>query len=1706
MAIINKVKNKKIKPKKSLAKRIFRFVLKTILILLVLFVLLVLFIRSPWGQNIIVDKVTAYVSKEIGTPFQIDKFYLTFQGNLAIDGIYLEDQAKDTLLYSKELEIDIPILPILQKNEIRLQNLNWTGLVANVNRTASTENFNFQYIIDAFASENETETEKEESQAYTFDVKNINLADFNLSYVDELEGMDTSLQLGKLQLAFENFDLESLDFHLKKWYVSDTKIVYHQGKLEEVEDDTPDKIENSEKVKLPVFLLNELVFENVDIDFIDNNSGLKLNSNLADFKLIEAFANLNEDEFKLEKFHLTDSFVEINLPKSDKQSESLEQENSNFVWPAYAVQLDELNLTENRFQYTQGEQKIRPNNFDETAIEVTHFNLNLTDFTLAKEEQTSFKLNKLNFSESSGFQLNDLSFQFLLNGQQMNLNSFAFQTRRNKVDAEVNLQFNELSKWIEDPQTFQHTNFSVNANLNLAEFISVYPDLKKIDYIQEISKNPLILNVQSNGNLRRLALPQLNVKWASTHLKANGNFTHLTNLDKLTYQLKNFNFTSNKKDISRFVKLDEGSFNLPEKMNLSGYAKGDLNNIKTESLLRIPEGELKLFADLKQKNEIRLTTELELVKMDLGKLFNQAELEPVSLVLSANAAGKDWLELEGELNSKFSQLTYASFDFSDLDFSGKIADKNATVRIGLDHKDIRFTALAEAELDSIHPKADLVFDLQGADLGKLGLTKKDIRARTKLNAHFSGNAEKFEFSSSVDSTLVVFDNESYELKKIDLKLEVDENKTDFTTNSRFLSTEFQANAHPNEFADALLEYYQFYKSDQSEFRETEHPVEMKLKMRFHATRFISEVMLEGIEELDTLSVDFEFIEQKHQLNAELRLPKLIYNQNQLDSLAFSVHTDVHKADFSLGFASLKASVLEVAKTRLYGDYEDQKMHLNFEAFKDEVEFFNINSLFHFREDETAFSVLPDKLILNEKPWQISPDNMVKLLSGEAKKELQFNAFELTRNQQYFGIRNDFDIEKDHIGIAFKDFKLSTLTSYLNTEENFAKGIISGDLVLVNPFDKMGIISDLEIDKLELLENAIGKLSLEAASDFDDTYQMNLDLTGDEIKFHASGNIDNTTGTPKYTIDADLEKLQLQLIEKFAEYYITDTKGKIAAKFELQGSANELDYFGSLSFLDTELRVKTLNALFKLGDEKIKFDKNKIYLNNFNLKDIKDNAFSLNGDIDITELLKPKFNINAKTSSFEVLNSTQKDNDLYFGKVVFDADFTLKGSIEFPKLEGELAFKESTDITYIVPQSQVGTVEREGVVLFVNKKNPENILTRQDSERFNAVISGIEIKSLLKIHPKTKAKVIINKRTGDNVKLVGGGDLKFNMARNGNMTLFGKYEVNEGQFELNLYNLVTRRFQIAEGSSINWSGDPLNADLDIRAIYNIETSASSLMASQTSAESPTVQNQYRQQLPFNVYLDVGGEINAPELNFQLDMPENERAAINGTVYNRVMQINQQDGELNKQVFSLLVLNRFYPDSGSDGSQGGAASIARNNINQALSDQLNTYANKLTGNTGIQLNFDVNSYTDFQSGQANNRTDVDISAQKSLMNDRLIVEAGSQVNVEGDLRPGESNVALGNVSVQYLITQDGRWKIRGFRRSEYENVIDGQVFISGIALIFTREFNQFKELWAKRFMEDQEEDEVEEEDQSDEIPNSASENNPKANLPIEEQDHE
>ncbi len=101
--------------KKKLKKyRFLRILGRIFAVLITLFILRVLFIRSPWGQDIIVQRAVTYASDKTNTKVEIEKLFITFDGNIMLKGLYLEDKKGDTLVYSKSLEADMLLHLLIQ--------------------------------------------------------------------------------------------------------------------------------------------------------------------------------------------------------------------------------------------------------------------------------------------------------------------------------------------------------------------------------------------------------------------------------------------------------------------------------------------------------------------------------------------------------------------------------------------------------------------------------------------------------------------------------------------------------------------------------------------------------------------------------------------------------------------------------------------------------------------------------------------------------------------------------------------------------------------------------------------------------------------------------------------------------------------------------------------------------------------------------------------------------------------------------------------------------------------------------------------------------------------------------------------------------------------------------------------------------------------------------------------------------------------------------------------------------------------------------------------------------------------------------------------------------------------------------------------------------------------------------------------------------
>ncbi len=1639
--------------------RALRIIARIILGIIIFFALLILFIRSPWGQGIIVNKVVSHISNKTNTKAEIDRLFLTFDGNLQVEGLYLEDKSKDTLIYSKSLEANIPLWAMIKGEGIGVDALEWEGVRANIIRKDTINGYNFQFLIDAFVTV-DTTTVQTDSTAAPLKVLlgKLDFKGVDVVYDDAVLGVESRFKVGELHINMEKTDLEHMVFGASELQVTNSNIKFIQKPI----PFDP----NAEPVPLPSLSVEKLTLTDVYVDYQSYEDRIAAELDFKDLYAEIQQADFANNNFEISEFNLKNSSIVLRTEtetnavtqKLVEVTQDIKQDIQTFEWPELRLAIGSIDFQKNNFSYFVRNEQAKKGSFNPNAIVLTDLNLQAENINL-KDKTAEMHIENSTFKEISGIDLKELSFNFNANDNTLKISDLSTALNNNRLQADFRLDYPKLSALIEAPEKAKINVNIPTYRVSLNDVFLIQPELKKNPYLKTLSKHLLTGNAKANGYISDVNIANMTANWANTHVSANGRLQNATDVDNLQFDIPNFSVVTKRSDIVQFVDEKELGVNLPVDVKLSGNLKGNLNDIYTNATLTTSQGLASIDGHFKNGSTLEFDADLNIENYKLNELFQNEKLGAISLTLEATGKGKTINNLDANVEANISSFKFNNYDIKDLKLVGDIKDGHGKVTSKYKDYNLNMDLYATVILDSVAPEANIELDIIGADLKALGLMQRNVKTGMKIYADFKGDATNYDIAAIVDEGVVVYDNKTYLIGDLNALAHVRKDTTSVSIKNKLVDVLLQSNADPLTFSKALQRHvFSYFYRDEKVPDSITNPVNLKLRGKIIQAPILNEVFLVNVKDLDTVKIAVDFNEAERQLKADITAPHINYSGYELDSLAFSMDTDKDKFIFDLGFNEIKAGPINIKKTIIKGNQANNELSLDFIAFHEEEKMIQILSKITGSRDRLRFTVIPTDLILNKTPWNTLETNEIIYTPNK----LVFNDFRFSKGDQSVEITDKLaSITKDHIAIDFENFELSEFLSYLNPNAKLATGNLNGNFILEEPFAETGIVADLDIRQLGFMQVDMGTLSLDAKSLGGNNYDFNAEMKGGEIDLDLKGGYIANEAGAKLDLNLDINQFNMKAMTGFSQGEITETDGSFSGNFKLTGTPAAPQYEGNLNFNDADFKIRMFNAAFTLANENLSVNNDGLYMDNFTILDENQNTMVMSGNIGTESFINPTFDLKVKANKFQVINATKEDNDFLYGKATFDAIAEIKGDLQIPIIDMNLTVGSDTDITYVMPSGKVNVEERDGVVIFVNRENPDAILTR--SEEVTATIKGFDISAYLQIGKSAAVTIVINEETGDNFKVSGEGDLNFNMYPNGNLSLSGVYEVQDGHYELNLYSLVNRKFDIVSGSRVTWSGDPFDAKLNIKALYKVETSASSLMAPVFSEEDISTIGKFRQVLPFYVYLNIDGQLMEPKINFNLDMPEDEQGAVGGQVYGRVQQLNQQEDELNRQVFSLLVLNRFYPDPGSDGSAGGVANIARDNLNDAVADQLNVFSDKLLGNSGFDLNFGLDSFTDYQGTSTQERTQLDIAAQKKLLNDRLIVSVGSEVDVQGSSSTGEETPIIGNVSIEYILTENGRYRIKGFQRNEFENVIDGQTIVSGIAIIFTQEFNKFSQLW-------------------------------------------
>ncbi len=1644
--------------------KIFGWIFLSVILLLLV---VVLAINLPVVQNFITGKAINYLEGEIGTKVELDYIGITFPKKIVLEGLYLEDQQQDTLTYVGYFGVDIEMLGLL-KQQVKIDEIELDHVRANIYKTLPDSAFNFDYIIEAFAGEGEVEqdTAQQEGEPWDIQLRRVALTNIGIRYVDEPATMDVAAHLNALNVTMEAIRPEDDFYSIASINLDGLTANYA---LEELIASVEE--EAAVPSVMPDIKIGDVKIKNVAVDYRDKPAGLSMELALKSFSTRINALNLPENQVDIREVLLEETQIAIvmdtPLLSADTVTPGVEAADTAAM-TSWKVAVNNINFDNIAFSMLDKTVPRQPG-MDFGNLDITDFSLDIQDVQV-DGTAVNAQLNNLAMKDHSGFVLERLQANIDYHDQGATLDGLLIKTPHTEISNYLAVSYPSLETIENQLQTVNITTVLKDVRIGFQDILLLAPDLAAQPPFSKMPQGHALLNLDVKGSVDDLLVNAADLSLGSnTKISFSGKLRGLPDMDRMIVTIPDANFKTSRTDL--YAILEDtllNDFGIPEQINLQAAFTGSLHDFKTDLSLETTLGGLAAdFEIMQAQSEMpSYIGNLSINELDLGKLLKaDSMLGKLAFVAELDGRGLEPEKMDVTLNAEVEHLEFQEYDYKAIRIDGRLVEMQFNGKAGMEDDNLQFDFEGLVDMGKEVPKLDFTLNLEGINFQALNLMDRPLALQAKIVADFTGDdIDNLNGNLIVSDVLIVDEGLPYNMDTLKISAVNEPGNSIINIDSELLSAQFNSNLNPSSLIEQLQKHFDgYYSLQDDELDALEGEEYFDFKIRIPDTELLTALLVPELDTFQTASIEGHYRAKDKYLQVEFDFPQIVYSGIGMDTLAFNVLSDSRKIDYDLSVQNVSNPSFRIPYLGLAGKVEDDVIDSELSILDDDRETkFNIG--FNFQSVDTAFRFVlqPNQLVLDYEAWNVSPDNFL-LFGGE---RLIAENFELTNNQQLLRLVSLItEQQEEALEVDFENFSLVTISRMLEEEDQeLVRGVLNGNLQVLQR-ENFGYAAALEIADFAFMGDIVGNLDIQSKSEGPERFDVNIGLDGNGNDLLVKGTYFTEDVENAFDINIDINRIDLARFEGFTGGALTRLKGDLTGALTLRGNVDDPKLRGNIEFQETAFNLEFLDSYFTIAKERIKFDDKGIHFDKFRIKDERENPATIAGSVLTKDYQDYEFKLDITTRNFRGLNTVMDLNDpeqLYYGKVIFDSDIRVRGDLNLPDVRLDLKLRDGTDLTLVVPQSQAALVEREGVVEFYNpydsvQNSILDVDVTEPRDTMRAELTGINLNAVLQVDERAKFKIFIDPSGGDSLVFRGNADANLSIDPAGNMNLSGRFEIAEGNYRLSFYNFVRKSFDIAKGSTITWSGDPMDAVLDIRAIYRARTAPNTLFLG-GQAEDP----QLRQLLPFLVYLNMQGELLNPDISFGLDMPVEVRGVAGGTVYNRIAQLQDDEAERNKQVFGLLVLNSFIAEDPLAGGGGNAVNAAaRNTVSNILSNQLNRLSDQYI--QGVDLNVGVQSYED--GSTPTGRTELQLGLSTQFLNDRLTVQVGSNIDLEGERRraQGGSDIA-GDVSVRYKLTEDGRYQLDGFRRHDF-GVLEGEVIKTGLGLIFTREYNQFRNLFKK-----------------------------------------
>ena len=1289
------------------------------------------------------------------------------------------------------------------------------------------------------------------------------------------------------------------------------------------------------------------------------------------------------------------------------------------------------------------------------------------------EDSLNIKVDNISFKEQSGFVVDDISTVVALNDENINLTKFVLKTPNSSLEIKKSILYHQHYEALKRPQELLRgaVQFSPSV-IKLSDFSVFHPAL---DLLQE----PFTIDGEIYGSLSHIQANGLMMKYGkSTCIAGNVAVRNLYPDSKKMNLVANVEkISSNYSELSDllWVALDR-DIQLPKTLDslgvisYRGTLNGDLSNMLSEGMILSNMGTLNVSVAMNsqdlQLNSYTVEGKVNTKDCHLNKVFGDAShLGNVAfnaeIILHKLADRNFRLKALGAVDSFY----YKNYCYENIRLDGNFDNSGFDGKLIMSDPNAELSFIGKADLRKENPLYHFSSNVRDFNLTKTHLMEgvDDTHLSFDVETNFVGNnLDDLEGSFSLDN--VIFSQGEKELSMSNLSISASvlpgENKklsvySDYING--YIKGKYALTTLPAFFHNIAHQYLPAVVKDEKKV----------VSKNGRINNFSYDFSIENLEPIydvypmpivveDEAKLKGFVNELTHKFRVRLEAPyvkkggatlqNLVFLcENPYDQLKLMCRMDYHPKNTSRRPYYLSLNT----------DAKNNDVNVNFnfsnsveETYSGKVKLETLFKDYVKGEGLTAdIHISPSHIILNDTIWTIKESTIAL-----DKKWISVDSFIFSHGTQFLYVNGvNSSVASDSINVHFSDLYLGYISDIIANDDISFNGVADGDVFVFKLFDMPYFKGDLYVYDSEINECVLGDMSIvsawkdrEKCIDFNaellSPYRDNTNLS--KSKLHGGVFL----GNDSLYIGGKLKDVSMGFLRKYLKNVLQNNTGTVSGDIAAYGKFGNIGLEGMTYVKDMAFDVDFLKTSFVLSDS-VKLTPHTIELNQTQLYDTEGHYGVISGMLLHDAFRNIKFAFDLDCNNLLVMNTKEEDNETFYGKAYAKGKAHFSGTPETVNIE--LAMKTMPNTMMIIPIEGVSSVKDGNFVTFVeseeNKTMQEKRRLRREkikqiNEQKTKTSTNIQLVVDLEATPDAQVHMIMDQQQGDVIRANGAGSLRllYNLKEN-DFKMYGGYEIEKGDYLFTIQSIISRKFDIISGSTVQWTGSPYQADINIKAKYSLNASLSDIIDDPMIASNTTM---------VNCLMNLTGTITSPTIKFDIELPNSDddvRSQLKS-------QINTEEA-MNRNIASLMALGHFYNLDKSVEATTELSSVGFS----TLSSQLSNWISKMTQDVNIGFNYRPTS-TGADGTVTSSEFDVALSTQ--FLNDRLILNGNFGYRDEVEDAENISN-SIVDFDIEYKLNKSGKFRTKGFNRSN-NSYFKQSPNTQGLGVVYREEFDTFSGL--------------------------------------------